>query len=51
MYPVPAVAVEVVPSAGNAVVLIVEEPMVTPVTVPVKMLAAEALLDAIVGDE
>jgi hypothetical protein len=39
-----------VPSAGNAVVLIVEEPIVTPVTVVVKMLAVEALLEAIVGE-
>lgn len=50
IYPAAVVAVVVVPSAGNSVVLIVEDPIVIPVTFAVNMLATEALFDAMVGE-
>ena len=47
--PEPAAAVEVVPSAGNDVVLIEEDPIVIPVTVDTNILAVVAVVELIIG--
>ena len=51
MYPLPSVAVDVVPSAGKDVVFIVEDPIETLVTLAVNTPAAVALVERIVGLE